>query len=269
MLELDLGDIDYGDDDGEQGDVRRHGRHHKHHGRVKTTVKTLARSSSQLARDHAPTRSHLAHQSKSDPQVQQIAKLKHALRRPEILYIAMKGAQLVSSSLGPHAIMRDAELDAFRTAVFDAAPFQQQVFAFTSGVLNVAQVLSSSATPAGPLANSTLFRYAGSVLILSASVLNATPGAPVSATIVLSATISLTFLFIIQEGMKSVEITVLNSTLINGAPRFYAPTVTVLNTSSAGITYTLTGLPTDYTPTLQFLQPGDERVERLLALMDR
>jgi len=266
MYDLELGDFS-DEGDLEEGDVRRRGRVSAK-GRVKTTVKTLARSSTQLARDHAPARTKMQPVSKADPQVQQIAKLKHALKRPEILYIALKGAKLVSSSLGPHAMLRDSELDAFRTAVFDAAPFQQQVFAFTSGVCNVAKVLSTAHTPAGPLAENTLFRYAGSILVLSASVLNATPGAPVSATIVLSGTITLTYFFEIQEGMKSVEITVINATLVNGAPRFYAPTITVLEASAAGITYTITGLPSDYTPTLQFLQPGDQRVERLLALMD-
>jgi len=234
--------------------------------RVKNTKQSIQRLAAKQSRLVRPRDRNA---NPNDARIAKIADFRAATRRPEIRYISCKGAKIVSASIGPDAVLRDAEKDAVRAAIFDATPFNQQVFAFTAGVCAVEQVLSTTHTTPGPLANNAVFRYAGSILTLSASVLNATPGAPVTATIQLSGTFTLQYLFRIQEGVKAVEITVLHAVMANGEPRFFAPLITVDNTGASGnFNYTLSGLPPDYNPTLLTLQPGDGSVDKLLSLMD-
>jgi len=269
LAEYPQGDYEEGsieDGDVEEGDIyEQGGQARRKAARVSNKPQTVARRSAKIVRASATSPVAKVPVAPNDPNVMKAAALKDAIRRPDIVYLGMKGARLISASIGSDAVMRQAEHDAIKSAIFEAVPFQPVTFGFTAGVLSADSALST--TNGGPLANTTSFRYAGSAITLAASVLNATPGAPVSLTIGLGAGQTLTVLFEIQEGVYAVDLTILHAVMIAGKPRFYAPFLAVAAAASGNYNVTFSNLPTNYTPILRFLQPGDDVVDRFLALL--
>lgn len=262
------GDTEYGDP--EDGDFEEGGpRRRRPARRVSNKAQTVARRSQKIVRAASQSPIGKVPVAPNDPHVMKAAALKDAMRRPDILYVGVKGARILSQSIGEGALLRDAEHDAVKAAIFEAVPFQPATFAFTSNALDVDAVLST--TNGGPLANGTSFRYAGYALTLAASVLNATPGGIVTLTTEMGAgftgSSALSVLFEIQEGVYAVEFTIILGTLVSGKPRFFAPYVAVAAAASGNFTVALTNLPSNYTPSLRFLQPGDSVTDKLLGLL--
>jgi len=147
-------------------------------------------------------------------------------------------------------------------------PFQPVVFPFAVGGPGVFTFDIPTALAAVAGTNYPLF-YAGFILTMQASVFNTQIGAfmNVSRNLGLTSVVqNVTDIVQLESGAKVVQMLLLNGIIVAGKPRFWAPPITggALDPNTA---VTLTNVPTNYTPTLRLLQPGDQQVEHLLGTL--
>lgn len=285
LPELPIGDIDTGDiesgdvnltpmEDGdvmmEYGDVDEQGAPR----RRKVSLQRLARKMTGGALSHSDRKAVTALR-RSRPaaanRLEQIARVVKASKPNGVLYEHLSGGTVITSSIGEDRMLGATEIESFKALAYLLPPFQPTVLPFTFDVpsqtwnVDVAQVLG---TIVG-LAAGTPFVYAGSLIVFTASTFNQVQGLPI--TCLRNITGPFTGVFApmsstleLEPGIKKAEFLTIHANLVGGKPRFVAPQHLVTGAPDPTSRITLSGVPSNYIPTLRMLQPGDKTVSKFL-----
>jgi len=261
--ELGDSDIEYEDGDVEEGAPKRR----------KLSAKELARK---LANGTATSAEKSAFRAlqKANPAVgnyvKRFASAAKAAKAGPLPYEVLKGAKLMTSTLGSGAFLRPTEISALKTAIHLSTPFEPLNVSVSGNTVDIEDVLSG-------LIGSSPFYYAGILITLSAAVDDINQGAVISVTrsfgTINAATQQVVNNFELSSGIGAVEMLLLNGVLIAGRPRFWAPLITPVAyeeptppdpepTRSYKITFG--NVPSSYSKSIRFLQPGDQQIDTFL-----
>jgi hypothetical protein len=249
-----LGDVDL-----EAGDVKR-----------RQSVGQIARSWAVKGRVNAKQ---LAAIRRANPRAAAIAvaAAKHfsAQRSLWCRFEYAEGARINNTSLRLDSKLRPFELASVRTHITEAPLVQPPIIQFTNPSAGVwelevdAALVSQLGLPAG-----ALFRYVGFKILFVASPLNSTPGGQVTVSKELGSGNPPVVTTIFIGSGKVSSLTGINGAIVAGEPRYFGPLVPAAASASGNYTIRCTGVSPNYTVTGRFFLPGDNEVDKFVALLD-
>lgn len=189
-----------------------------------------------------------------------------ASRNDSVRFEHAVGAKLISSNIGPGACLRHTEIVAAQTQIIKTTPFEPQEFPFTGSpaTLDLQQSIFAAA-------GASTVQYVGIYVKLSASLLNVAQGASITIArklgLINAVQTTMTSNWQLEQGVRAAEFLLLNAVLISGKARAYFPQLTGAAGADATTNIVITNLPTNYTASARFLQPGDGIVEKFLSLL--
>lgn len=200
-----------------------------------------------------------------------VAAIRQAVARTTPPFVFIKnGVSLISSTLGPNARLRDADATTAVAEIMSAEPFDPQVFAFANSGANMVIDVDAALCTAngGPLAIGVTYKWVGTIIDISTSVLNKEPAKAFSISVTTATGEVQSATFRNEKGVDAVSFVLFNGKLSGGAPRLLSRLVTAAAVATGLKRITVTGLDnTRYTSAARMLVPGDKEVESLLSML--
>jgi hypothetical protein len=190
------------------------------------------------------------------------------MRNEDMYYVVAQGGRVISSSIGLGSKMRSVEVDTIKAQAFKGLVIEPQVFSVSAGAT------SQFAWDIQNLATLTGIRWFGFLLTIEASKLNMVPDSDFSVSVYVSGGVSgaaaMTQTYRMKANRRAMRVFCVNAAMQAGRPRVVSTASVPYNAVAAdppldGIT--LSGVPTNYSPKVRLIVPGDSEVEKFFDLI--